>query len=412
MKLLAAFEPLRNREYRLLWLGAVGSLAAAQMRQIANGYLAFDLTGSATVLAAVILAQSFPSFILSMFGGVIADRVKRRQLLLLTQGLICVDSGLVAVLVVTGWIEVWHIAALGVMHGSVLAFNQPSRQAYMVELAGSENITQAIALYNSGQTAMRIVGPSIAGALIAVPFIGIERVFIVITATYWVPVFMLLMIRARPASAARQRRPILTDLAAGFNYIRRHEVLRILVIVGIVPPILGNHFQHFLPVFASGEVLDVGSSGLGLMATCTGIGAFLGSLAVASFGNVRRRGLVQMGAGVLFGLTLVFFGLAREFPLVLAALVGVGFAFGSFQTLNSTLTIGSSEPEYYGRVSSVQQINNSMGSLVIVPAGIIVDEVGAPTVMLAGGALILVFWGFVGVFLRSYRSIEMSVKQP
>ncbi len=411
MKFPTAFEPLRNREYRLLWLGSVGSLGAAQMRQIANGYLAFELTGSATVLAAVILAQSLPSFILSMFGGVIADRVKRRQLLLLTQGAICIDSGLVAILVVTGWVEVWHLAALGVMHGSVLAFNQPSRQAYMVELAGSENITQAIALYNSGQTAMRIVGPSIAGALIAVPFVGIERVFLIISATYTLPVFMLLMIKARPQGKPRERRPILTELAAGFNYIRRHEVLRILVIVGIVPPLLGNHYQHFLPVFASEDVLDVGSSGLGLMATCSGIGAFLGALSVASFGNVRRRGLVQLGAGVLFGVMLVLFGLSPNFPLVLVSLIGVGFGFGSFQTLNSTLTIGSSDPEYYGRVSSVQQINNSLGSFALIPAGILVDELGARPVVMAGGALIA-FWCFVTLFVSSYRRIELGVKAP
>lgn len=407
MRFPTAFEALRNREYRLLWLGSVGSLGAAQMRQISNGYLAFELTGSAAILAVVILAQSFPSALLSMFGGVIADRVKRRQLLLLTQGLICVDSGLVAVLVVTGWVEVWHIAALGVMHGAVLAFNQPSRQAYMVELAGSENITQAIALYNSGQTAMRIIGPSIAGALIAL--IDVEGTFVVIAATYTIPVFMLLMIRARPAETRRQRRPIFTEFVAGFDYIRHHEVLRILVIVGLVPPLLGNHFQQFLPVFASEEVLDVGSSGLGLMATCTGIGAFLGSLAVAIFGNARRRGLLQMGAGVLFGLTLVCFGAAGTFPLVLVSLVGVGFAFGLFQTLNSTLTISSSDPEYYGRVSSVQQINNSFGSLSIVPAGFIVDEVGAPNVMLASGLLILGFWALVGLFVRGYRRIEMTV---
>ena len=174
MKFPAAFEALRNRDYRLLWLGAVASLTSAQMRQIANGYLAYELTGSAAALAGVLLAQSLPSFFLSMFGGVIADRVKRRQLLMLTQSLIWIDSTLITILVVTGLVEVWHIAVIGFLHGSVLSFNQPSRQAYMVELAGQGNVTQAIALYNSGQTAVRIIGPSIAGALVGIPFIGIR----------------------------------------------------------------------------------------------------------------------------------------------------------------------------------------------------------------------------------------------
>jgi MFS family permease len=407
MRIPAAFDALKNREYRLLWLGAVASLTSAQMRQIANGYLAYELTGSAAVLALVVLGQSLPSFFLAMFGGVIADRVKRRQLLLLTQSCIFVDSTIMAFLVVTGLVEVWHIIALGIFHGSVLAFNQPSRQAYMVELAGSENVTQAIALYSSGQTAVRIIGPTIAGAFIGIPFIGIEGVFVAIAACYTLPVILLLMIRARPEGAPRVHRPIFTEFKAGFQYIRNHEVLRILVIVGIVPPLLGNHYQQFLPVFASEDVLNVGGSGLGLMATCTGIGAFLGAMTVASFARMPRRGLMQLGAGALFGLTLVFFGLSRDLPMALVSLVGVGFAFALFQTLNTTLTFASSDPEYYGRVSSVQQLNHSLGSFIIVPVGFLVDQLGAPTIVLVSGLLIFTFWCFVGLFMRSYRRIEM-----
>ena len=412
MRLPVAFDALRNRDYRLLWLGALASLTSAQMRQIANGYLAYELTGSAAALAGVLLAQSMPSFFLSMFGGVIADRVRRRKLLMLTQSMICVDSLLITILVVAGWVEVWHIAVIGVFHGSVLAFNQPSRQAYMVELAGSQNVTQAIALYNSGQTAVRIIGPSIAGALVGIPFIGIEGVFIAIAFFYTLPVVSLFLIKARPEGAPRRHRAILTEFKAGISYIKNHEVLRILVIVGIVPPLLGNHYQQFLPVFASEDVLNVGGPGLGLMATCAGIGAFLGAMTVATFGNVRRRGLLQLLAGALFGFTLVIFGLSSYFPAALASLVAVGFAFALFQTLNATLTLASSDPQYYGRVSAVQQINNSLGSFVIVPIGILVDHLGAPTMMIVTGSLIFLFWCFVGLFVRSYRVIELPGSEP
>ena len=407
MKIPAAFSALRDRDYRLLWLGAVASLTSAQMRQIANGYLAYELTGSAAVLALVVLSQALPSFFLSMFGGVIADRVKRRALLLVTQSCIFLDSTIVASLVVLGWIEVWHLAFLGVFHGSVLAFNQPSRQAYMVELAGAENVTQAIALYSAGQTAVRIIAPSIAGALLGVSFVGVDGVFVAVAACYTLPVLLLLMIKARPEGAPRQHRAILTELKAGVVYIKNHEVLRILIIIGIVPPLLGNHYQQFLPVFASDKVLDVGGSGLGLMATCTGIGAFFGAMAVASFANIPRRGLLQLSAGALFGVMLVLFGLSQQFGLALVSLVGVGFAFALFQTLNSTLTLASSEPEYYGRVSSLQQINGSLGSFLLVPVGLLVDGVGAPSVIVVSGLLILSFWCFVGLFVGSYRRIEM-----
>ena len=412
MKFPAAFDALRNRDYRLLWLGAVASLMSAQMRQLANGYLAYELTGSAAVLGAVILGQSLPSFFLSMFGGVVADRVKRRPLLILTQSSIFLDSCLMALLVLTGWVEVWHIALLGVWHGSVLSFNQPARQAYMVELAGSQNVTQAIALYSSGQTIVRIIGPLLAAGLIGVPFIGIEGVFIAIATCYSLPVVSLFLIRARPEARSQRRRAILTEFKDGISYVKNHNVLRILIIVGLVPPLLGNHYQQFLAVFASEDVLDVGPTGLSLMATFTGIGAFLGAMAVAAFGQMRRRGLVQLGAGGGFGLMLVAFASSDYFPLALLALVGVGLGFALFQTLNSTLTLAFTDPAYYGRVSAVMQINNSMASFVIVPIGLLVDALGAPTVMMISGLLIFLFWTFIGLFVRSYRQIEMPARPP
>jgi predicted MFS family arabinose efflux permease len=236
-------------------------------------------------------------------------------------------------------------------------------------------------------------------------------VFVVITAIYTLPVISLFLIKARPEGLMRPRRALLTEFRAGISYIRHHEVLRILVIVGMVPPLLGNHYQQFLPVFASEEVLDVGGPGLGLMATCTGIGAFLGAMTVASFGNMRRRGLVQLAAGALFGFTLLVFGASQNFPMALVSLVAVGYAFALFQTLNATLTLASSEPEYYGRVSSVQQINNSMGSFVVVPIGFLVDQLGAPAMMMITGSAIFLFWCFVGLFVGSYRRIELPPPQ-
>jgi MFS family permease len=406
MRIPAAFAAMRDRDFRLLWLGAEASLLGAQMRQIANGFLAYELTGSAAILAAVMLAQSLPSLFLSMFGGVIADRVRRRKLLMFSQSFLFCDSFIIMLLVVTGLVEVWHIALIGVLHGSVLAFNQPARQAYMVELAGSANVTQAIALYSSGQTAVRIIGPSIAGLLLSIDQIGVEGAFVAIASIYTLPVVSLLFIRARPPERQRKRQSILTEFNDGIRYIRNHEVLRILIIVGMVPPLLGNHYQQFLPVFAS-DVLHVGDGGFGFMSTATGIGAFFGAMAVASSGQLRRRGLMQLGAGAMFGLSLAMFALSPTFAVALMALVVVGFAFTLYQTLNSTLTLASSDPAYYGRVSAVQQLNMSVGSFVIIPMGVLIDEVGAPTVVFVSGLLIFTFWCFIALFVRSYRHIEL-----
>jgi MFS family permease len=407
MKLPRTFAALKNPDYRLIWFGAVGSLTGAQMRQIANGYLAFELSGSAAVLALVTLGQALPGFFLAMFGGVIADRVKKRRLLLFTQTCIVLDSLSMAILVSTGLIEVWMIAFLAAIHGSVLSFNQPSRQAYMVELVEPAQMTNAIALYNSGQTCVRIIGPSIAGALIALPFVGTTYVFYVITAFYLIPVASLVFIKPRPEGPPRRRRALLNDFKDGLSYIKNNEVLKVLIIAGLIPPLLGNHYQQFLPVFASDKVLDVGPSGLGLMATATGIGAFLGSMSVATFGNMRRRGLVQLTTGAMFGVTLILFSHAPGFPFAIASLVVVGFMASSYQTLNSTLAVAASDQAYYGRVASVQQMNNSMSSFAVLPFGYSVDKFGAPTVVLCSGIAITLFWTFVGLFVPAYRRIEL-----
>ena len=230
--------------------------------------------------------------------------------------------------------------------------------------------------------------------------------FIAIASIYTLPVVLLFMIKARPVGAPRRHRAIFTEFKAGISYIKNHEVLRILVVVGLVPPLLGNYYQQFLPVFAK-DVLEVGPTGLGVMSTCVGIGAFLGAMGVAAYGNMRRRGLIQLLAGALFGVTLVFFGLASYFPVALLSLIGVGFAFALFQTLNATLTLASTDSEYYGRVSAVQQINNSLASFIIVPIGILVDRIGAPTVVVLSGSAIVLFWCFIALFVRSYRVIEL-----
>ncbi len=378
------------------------------MLQLARGYLAYELTGSAAVLGIVTLGQGLPQLMLSFFGGVIADRVKRRQLLLFSQSCLVVIGLITAVLVHTGLIQVWQLAVLAFAQGAVFAFNQPSRQAYMVELVAQEDVTNAIALYNSGQTCARIIAPSLAGLLISTSFIGLTYSFYFFAACYLIPVLMIFLIRAQPIVSQRVKAPMVTEFVDGLRYISRHKVLRVLIIAGIVPPLLGNSYQQLLPVFASGKALGVGASGLGLMSTFAGVGALLGSLAVASFGNARRRGLIQLSAGAAFGVALVVFSLMHAFPAALASLLFVGFAATSYQTLNSTLIVNSSDPAYYGRVSSVQQVNGSLSSMATLPIGFFVDIFGAPAVVMFNGLFVAGFWCVIGLFVKSYRQIEMQ----
>jgi predicted MFS family arabinose efflux permease len=199
------------------------------------------------------------------------------------------------------------------------------------------------------------------------------------------------------------------EFVAGLKYITRHEVLGMLLLLGLVPIILGFPYQMLLPVFASSEVHNVGARGLGLMSAFTGVGALIGALVVATATGIRRRGQLQLFAGAGFGISLIIFGLAPTFPLALLALAFVGFTGSVYQSLNSTLIMTSTEPAYYGRVMSVNMMGFSLMPIAALPMGIIADRLGAPeTIALCGIAVTLFIVG-IATFVRSYRRIEVEV---
>ncbi|MGE0544302.1 MAG: MFS transporter [Dehalococcoidia bacterium] len=409
LRLPRTFAALRNRDYRLLWLGTLGSFTAMQMQQVARGYLAYDLSGSAAVLGVVGLSFGLPQLIFSLFGGVIADRVKKRNLLLVTQ--IC--TGLVAlataVLVATDIITIWQLIVLGVLQGTIFSFNMPARQAFLADLVGPPEMMNAIALNNAGMNVTRIFGPALAGFLISVPFVGLSNVFYFMAACYLLPVLTLFQIRPRYAGGGRPKAPMVQEFVGGLKYIAGHELLGMLLLLGLMPIILGFPYQMLLPVFASSEVHNVGARGLGLMSAFTGVGALIGALVVATATGVRRRGRLQLFAGAGFGVSLLIFGLAPTFPLALLALAAVGFTGSVYQSLNSTLIMTSTEPAYYGRVMSVNMMGFSLMPIAALPIGVIADRLGAPqTIALCGLAVTLFIVG-VATFVRSYRRIEVEV---
>jgi MFS family permease len=404
------FAALRNRDYLLMWTGTLGSFTAMQMNQIARGFLAYHLTGSAAILGAVMLARGLPQMLFTLFGGVLADRLPKRKLLLATQ----IGSGTIvlitAILVATDRITVWQLIMLGFVDGSIFAFNMPSRQAILPEVVGPKDLMNAVALNNAGMNFTQVFGPALAGFLIgSVPFIGLRYVFFVMAACYLVPVFMLTQLKPKFVAPPRPPKPVLEELRGGFHYVYRHEVLAMLLVLGLVPIFFGFSYQTLLPVFASAKVLDVGASGLGLMSAATGVGALIGSLAIASFTTIRRRGLMQLATGAAWGLSIAMFALAPHFHFALLALAFVGLSGSAYRSLNTTLITATVDPQYYGRVMSINQLGFSITMLTPLPVGIIVDHIGAPPTVAASGLLITVFVAGVALFVSSYRRLEMHM---
>jgi MFS family permease len=396
------FNALSQSEFRILWFGMLPSMFALQMGTVTIGYVAYDLTGLATVLGIIAAGMGIPMLTLSLVGGVVADRVKKRNIVFISQAKVGISVLTIGVLIVSGRIEIWHLFVMALIQGTTFAFNMPARQAYIAEVVRQEHLMNAIALNNAGMSLSRIAGPAVAGVLIGIAFIGSGGVFLLMAALYAIAVTALLWLPT--GTAHPSRRSGLQQLIDGLRYVKGHPVLRILLSLALAPIILGMPYVQIMPVFAV-DVFDVGASGLGTLMALNGVGALVGSLLIASAGNIKRRGLLQLGLGVTFGVSLAVFAFSPSYLLALGAILVVRGAGSGYMTLNNTLIIMNCDKEYHGRVMSLGMMAFSMMPLGSVPVAWVVDQIGAPlTIGIAGIGLALVV-GSTAVLSANYRRI-------
>ncbi len=398
------FASLRESVYRWFWSGLLAYYLAFQMDMIARGYLAFDLTGSATALGTVSIAWGMPLLLLSLVGGAVADRVEKRDLLLATQAAQAMAALTIAILVQTDLIQIWHMVVMGFFMGVVWSFAIPARQAMVPELVSEHRLMNALALNNSAMNTTRILGPSLAGGLIAVPFFGVAGVFYVIAVLYTASGLTLLRVPRSGLAATRRHEPIWQGIATGLRYVVSSPALTVLIGIACVAIILGMPYVILLPAFAE-EVHDVGAVGLGLMSAVIGVGAITGSLLIAYFSGYPHRAMVQLVLGVAFGVGVLLFGGAPTFALALPALALVGLTFNGYMTINNTLIFSHAQRELHGRVMSVYMLTWSLMPLAALPMSILADAVGPqPTVATAGG-LVALFIAGVALFYPAYRKL-------
>lgn len=386
---IRTFQPLEHDGFRILWLGLLTVYLAMQAAVVARGYLAFHLSGSAGVLGLVMLARGAPQFLLSPLGGVIADRTDKRRMLMGTQLAMSAMALATAALWFTGHIAVWHLIVISVVEGAVWVFNIPARQAFVPELVGEKDLMGAIALNSAGFNVARIMGPAVAGMLIAAPWFGIGGVFLLVAAGYGA---FVLSLRRLPSGRPRAVRghatgSVLTQLRGGFAYIGRDRGVRLLMLMGIVPIIFGMSYQNLLPVFQE-RVLNVGPRELGLLYSGAGIGALCGALAVASLVAMRRKDVVQICCGVTFGLALALFANMPAFLPAVLVIALVGGAGNMFTAMNNSMIMTATDRAYHGRVISIYEMIWSSMLFASWPIGVLVDRVTAPVTLTAFGLLV------------------------
>ena len=375
------FSALAYAQYRRLWGGTFFTFSAGQMTIIARPWLAYELTGSAFWVGVVALGQGIPMFFMSPLGGVAADKLSKRAVLLASQTALLVMALVLVVVLYLEVVEVWHLLVLALVHGSAMPFNMPVRQSYVPLLLPRRLIPNGVALQAAGRNVNQVAAPGVAGILLGIdPLIA----FVTIASFH---VLSMAMSLTFPAGRPEQQRSrgMRGELLLGFRYVFSTPLLRLLFGMLVIMLVLGMPYVHLLPVFQ--EVLSIGPELLGFMYAATGLGGFCGSLTVASFTRLAG-GLPQMIAGIGFGVALAAFALSPSYALSIALLFCTGFAHQAYTTINQTLIITRTDPALYGRVMSINLMMRSFITMAILPFGALVDQFGAPVTLAAAGGIL------------------------
>ncbi len=359
-----------------------------QMQVIARGFLAFDLTNKNSALGAVMLAFGVPQLLLVLWGGVLADRLPKRNVLVVAQGVVALNSAWLAVMIASGAVEFWMLIVAGVVQGAGFSFIGPARQAFISDLVEKDAIGNAVVLQQLSMNSTRVVGPSLAGAFIAIQFIGVGGVYFMTTLGFVVA--MLTMLRlppGRPHPSVVRGSP-LSEMLDGLRYVRSRPSVALLILTSLAVVMLGFPYQSFLPSIAK-DVYNVGSGGLGALSSAGAVGAVAATVLVAMYAGHRYAWHFQAILALAFALSLVALGAAHSFAFGIGAMVLVGAMASAFQSLNNSLTMSLSDHQYVGRVQSISMMSWSLFGLVALPIGFIADHIGIQETLMLMGAVVL-----------------------
>ncbi|HEY8478044.1 MAG TPA: MFS transporter [Chloroflexota bacterium] len=397
------FRALRHRNFRLLWIGLAVSALGTWMQTVALGWLVWQMTQSSFYLGLVGFSRAAPILLLSLFGGVLADRLDRRKLLLATQSFMMATALLLGGLVALRAADVWTVLALSLLSATAMAFDMPTRHSLVPELVERDDVMSAVSLNSAAFNAAGVVGPALAGAVLAA--VGPAVCFFANGLSFLAVVAALLSIRTPGRRATGPREQVLETLRQGFSYVARtSHILAIIVVTGVAA-ILGRPYTQLMPVFAE-SVHHVGAPGLGLLYSAAGLGSVAGALTAAAVGGGRRPGMLVLGAVTAFGVLLYCFAVTTSFPVAIGLLVLVGALNTFYMSSANTLIQVHVPPHLRGRVLSLYTTSAMgfmpLGSMLLGSAGALV---GVPQVVLAGGLLTAATAVAVGARVRSLRQL-------
>jgi MFS family permease len=397
---------LKSRNYRLFFAGQSVSLVGTWMQQVAMSWLVYRMTGSAWLLGVVGFTSQVPSFLLSPFAGVLADRWDRRKLLIATQSLAMLQAAVLAAVVLADVVRVWQIVALSLLLGIVNAFDIPVRQSFVVEMVDDRaDLGNAIALNSSMVNGARLIGPSIAGLLVSA--IGEGICFIVNSASYLAVILALVAMRLPVRQIRQHRRRIHHELFEGLAYTFSFIPIRNILLLVALVSLVGMPYSVLLPVFAR-DVFHGGAHTYGFLMTASGLGAFTSTLYLASRKSVLGLGRMIPLTAAMFGVGVALFALSSSLVLSLAAIGVAGFGVMAQVASSNTILQTIVEEDKRGRVMSLFAVAfmgmTPFGSLA---AGALAGSIGPRETILLGGIACLLG---AALFARQLPALREEVR--
>ena len=397
---------LRHRNYRLFFGGQGISLIGTWMTRVATGWLVYRLTGSAFLLGLVSFSGQIPILFLGPFAGVWVDRWNRHRVLVVTQILSMLESFALAALALAGTITVHEVILLNLFQGAVNAFDMPARQAFVIEMVeDQEDLGNAIALNSSLVNAARLIGPSVAGMLIAV--VGEGYCFLIDGISYVAVIVSLLLMVVTAGSTPRVRESVIAELRDGWNYVRRSLPISSILLLLTLISLVGMPYTALMPIFA-GKILHGGAHTLGFLMAAVGVGALAGAIRLAARKTVLGLGRVLPMTAAGFGASLIAFAASRQLWLSLLLLVVTGFCFMQQMASSNTILQTIVENEKRGRVMSFYSMAVQgvapFGSLI---AGVAASRIGASDTLMIGGAICV---GGAALFAMQLPSLRKVIR--
>lgn len=388
LTLPTGFSALRHRNYRLYFFGQGISITGTWMQSLAMSWLVLTLTSSAIALSIVNVLQFVPTLIFGLVAGVLADRVPKRRLLVVTQSIAALASASMAVLIRTGHVDLWHVYLVAGIVGVNNAFDMPARQAFVSEMVGKDDLANAIALNSTLFNLGRLVGPALAGLVLGT--LGVAACFAIDAFSYLAVIGSLLLMRHLPAVRSSSGRNPFESLKGGLAYVRSTPAIASLVVFAGLVGVFGINFNVWMPLLAKQEI-ETGPGGFGLLMSALGIGALTGALTLAfRIGRLDNRRLVV--TGLILGIGEVALAVATQFaPTLLLAMlmsVVVGFGLTSTMAMANTIVQSTAPDELRGRVMSVYiMVSTGVAPLGALVAGVVANAFGAPVSVAMGGII-------------------------